>query len=106
MTAQIVSSRKRNLSPARVFTSRCDGSLCLTSGNAEMAFGKMVVEQANGLSERTTMRMNLWETIDHRWLLRDARTAKVPPACPVAFESKTKALRFAADRSWEVVTHP
>jgi hypothetical protein len=39
--------------------------------------------------------LNVWETIDHRWLLRRADNAHVPSGCPASFDFLTNALRWA-----------
>lgn len=54
--------------------------------------------------------LNLWETIDHRWLLRRADDAHVPQGCPVSFGFCTNAVRWARIHGYEIdrrgrVTH-
>lgn len=48
-------------------------------------------------------RLYLWETIDHRWLLRRDDDAKVPAGAPNAFATREDAEGWAKTQGWHVI---
>ena len=58
-------------------------------------------------TQTPTTKVNIWETIDHRWLLRDAFTAKIPEGETYhGHASRDAAIKSAEKHGWQFSVFP